>query len=128
MGRPERVLSEEEIKELEQIAPSLTHEQIAAYFGIDDNTLRAILKRDKNVFQVYNRSKTRAGIAMVEKLYDKAMEGDHPSMKLWLSQRMGWTEKSRTEHVGDGGGPIEVDTHWTWEIMGEDDADEEGKQ
>jgi Zn-dependent peptidase ImmA (M78 family) len=122
MGRPERVLSEEEIKELEQIAPSLTQEQIAAYFGISDNTLREILKRDKSVSEVYNRSKTRAGIAMVEKLYDKAMEGDHPSMKLWLSQRMGWTEKSRTEHVGDGGGPVEIDQHWIVELVapGED--------
>tara|TARA_A100001234_G_C12506878_1_gene334345 strand:- start:13 stop:372 length:360 start_codon:yes stop_codon:yes gene_type:complete len=117
MPRPERKFTDEEIDELEKLAPALTHEQIARYFGISDNTLREILKRDKRVSEVYNRSLTKAGILMIDKLYDKAMEGDYQSMKLWLSQRMGWTEKSRQEISGPDGNPIDVDTQITIEVV-----------
>ena len=123
MARPERKLTDEEIDELEKLAPSLTHEQIARYFGISDNTLREILKREKRVSEVYNRSKTRAGILLIDKLYDKAMEGDYQSMKLWLAQRMGWTEKSRQEITGADGGPVDVDqeVNVTITVIGADD-------
>jgi hypothetical protein len=121
MARPERKFTNEEIDELEKLAPSLTHEQLATYFGMDDNTLRAIMRRDKEVFQVYNRSLTRAGILMIDKLYDKGMEGDYQSMKLWLSQRMGWTEKSKQEITGADGGPIEKDVEVTITVIGADD-------
>jgi hypothetical protein len=119
MARPERVFTDDEVELVEKLAASLTHEQLAKYFCICDNTLREIMKRDTRVSEAYDRGLTRAGVMMVEKLYDKAMEGDHPSMKLWLSQRMGWTEKSRTEHTGADGKPIQmdVDTHWTIEVM-----------
>ena len=60
---------------------------------------------------------------MVEKLYDKALEGDHASMKLWLSQRMGWTEKSRQEISGPEGRPIEKDYHVTIEVVQPGDLD-----
>ena len=106
MARPERVFTEEEIAEVERLAPSLTQQQLADYFCISVNTLKEIMKRDKRVSDSYKRGLTRAGIIMVEKLYDKAMEGDHASMKLWLSQRMGWTEKSRQEISGPEGRPI----------------------
>jgi cell division protein FtsI/penicillin-binding protein 2 len=125
MGRPERVFSDEEVEMVEKLAPSLTQQQLADYFCISINTLKEIMQRDKRVSDSYNRGLTRAGIMMVEKLYDKALEGDHASMKLWLSQRMGWTDKSRTEHTGANGRPIEmdIDTHWTIEVM--NDATEE---
>ena len=60
---------------------------------------------------------------MIEKLYDKAMEGDYQSMKLWLSQRMGWTEKSRQEITGADGGPVDVDqeVNVTITVIGADD-------
>jgi hypothetical protein len=45
------------------------------------------------------------------------MEGDYQSMKLWLSQRMGWTEKSRQEISGPDGNPIDVDTQITIEVV-----------
>ena len=51
------------------------------------------------------------------------MEGDHPSMKLWLSQRMGWTEKSRQEISGPDGSPIQKDYHITLEVINPGDLD-----
>lgn len=125
MGRPEKVFTDEEVEMVEKLAPSLTQQQLADYFCISINTLKQIMQRDERVSDSYNRGLTRAGIMMVEKLYDKALEGDHASMKLWLSQRMGWTERSRTELTGAEGRPIEmdIDTHWTIEVM--NDAAEE---
>jgi len=125
MGRPERVFTDEEVEMVEKLAPSLTQQQLADYFCISINTLKEIMQRDERVSDSYNRGLTRAGIMMVEKLYDKALEGDHASMKLWLSQRMGWTDRSRTELTGAEGRPIEmdIDTHWTIEVM--NDATEE---
>lgn len=125
MGRPERVFTDEEVEMVEKLAPSLTQQQLADYFCISINTLKEIMQRDERVSDSYNRGLTRAGIMMVEKLYDKALEGDHASMKLWLSQRMGWTDRSRTELTGAEGRPIEmdIDTHWTIEVM--NDAAEE---
>ena len=117
MARPERKLTEEEIDEIEKLAPSLTQQQLADYFSISINTLKQIMKRDQRVFDSYNRGLSRAGILMIEKLYDKAMEGDYQSMKLWLSQRMGWTEKSRQEISGPDGNPIDVDTQITIEVV-----------
>jgi hypothetical protein len=43
------------------------------------------------------------------------MEGDFQSMKLWLSQRAGWTEKKQTELSGKDGQPL--DTVWTVNIV-----------
>ena len=123
MARPERKLTEEEIDEIEKLAPSLTQQQLADYFSISINTLKQIMKRDQRVFDSYNRGLSRAGILMIEKLYDKAMEGDYQSMKLWLSQRMGWTEKSRQEITGADGGPVDVDqeVNVTITVIGADD-------
>ena len=123
MARPERKFTDEEIDEIEKLAPSLTQQQLADYFAISINTLKQIMKRDQRVSDSYNRSKTRAGILMIDKLYDKAMEGDYQSMKLWLSQRMGWTEKSRQEITGADGGPVDVDqeVNVTITVIGADD-------
>jgi hypothetical protein len=117
MPRPERKFTDEEIDEIEKLAPSLTQQQLADYFSISINTLKQIMKRDQRVSDSYNRGLSRAGILMIEKLYDKAMEGDYQSMKLWLSQRMGWTEKSRQEISGPDGNPIDVDTQITIEVV-----------
>ena len=123
MPKPMRVFTDEEVKLVEKLAASLTHEQLAKYFCICDNTLREIMKRDERVSEAYDRGLTRAGVMMVEKLYDKALEGDHASMKLWLSQRMGWTEKSRQEISGPEGRPIEKDYHVTIEVVQPGDLD-----
>tara|TARA_B100000902_G_scaffold387920_1_gene432737 strand:+ start:1161 stop:1532 length:372 start_codon:yes stop_codon:yes gene_type:complete len=123
MARPERKFTEDEIDEIEKLSPSLTQQQLADYFSISINTLKEIMKRDQRVSDSYSRGLTRAGILMIDKLYDKAMEGDYQSMKLWLSQRMGWTEKSRQEITGADGGPVDVDqdVNVTITVIGADD-------
>jgi hypothetical protein len=60
---------------------------------------------------------------MIAQLYTNGMDGDFQSMKLWLSQRAGWTEKSRQEISGPDGKAIEKDYHVTIEVVNPGDLD-----
>ena len=126
MARPERVFTEDEIEEIKELAPVITQDQLAEYFSITSKTLRDIFKRDERVFAAYTKSRYKDGVLAAKTLRDKAIiDKDFPSLKLYLSQTLGWTEKSRTEHTGADGKPIlmDMDTHWTIEVM--NDATEE---
>lgn len=43
------------------------------------------------------------------KVIEQANKGDFPSQKLWLETQAGWTRTNRFEHLGAGGGPIDID-------------------
>jgi len=42
--------------------------------------------------------------------------------RLYLTTKAGWVQTDRKELTGADGGPINVDTVWRVEIMGEDGA------
>ena len=122
MARPERKITEEELVEIERLAPSLTKEQLAKHLGMCFNTLEKIMARDDRVNEGYNRSRMAAGTKMIEALYHKGLDGgDFQSMKLWLSHVMDWTDKSKQEITGADGGPIEKDVEVTITVIGADD-------
>jgi hypothetical protein len=110
-----RILDDNEIKKLKKLAPALSHEQLAAYLGMSDNCLRAMFAREPELLAVYNKALLNASTKMISKLYKSGMDGDFQSMKLWLSQRAGWTEKKQTEISGKDGQPL--DTVWTVNIV-----------
>ncbi len=124
MARPERKFSDEEVEEIRELAPVLTQEQLATYFNITDKTLREIIKRDDRVFTAYTRSRFKEGALAAKTLRDKAIiDKDFASLKLYLSQTLGWTEKSRQEISGVDGRPIEKDYHVTVEVVQPGDLD-----
>ena len=49
-----------------------------------------------------------ANAAVAGTLYEKAKQGDTPSMLFWLKTRAGWREKNTTELTGEGGAPINI--------------------
>tara|TARA_R110002020_G_scaffold460880_1_gene679584 strand:+ start:1345 stop:1713 length:369 start_codon:yes stop_codon:yes gene_type:complete len=122
MARPERKFTDEEIDEIEELGPVLTHDQLAEYFSITAKTLREIFKRDQRVFTAYTKSRMKAGMLAVNTLKEKAIvDKDFQSLKLYLSHTMDWTEKSRQEITGAGGGPVEQDVEVTITVIGADD-------
>ena len=124
MAKPERVITDDELDIIRRLAPSLTKEQLAKHLGMCFNNLDRIMKRDRRVSETYNRARMEAGTRMIEALYRKGLEeGDFPSMKLYLSQVMGWTEKSRQEISGPDGEPIQKDYHVTFEVVNPGDLD-----
>ena len=124
MAKPERVITDDELEIIRRLAPSLSKEQLAKHLGMCFNTLDRIMKRDSRVSETYDRARMEAGTRMIEALYRKGLEeGDFQSMKLYLSQVMGWTEKSRQEISGPDGEPIQKDEHVTFEAVNPGDLD-----
>lgn len=112
-----RILDDNEIEKLKELAPALSHAQLAEYFGMSDNCLRRMFKREPELLEAYNKALLDASSRMISQLYTNGMDGDFQSMKLWLSQRAGWTEKSRQEISGPDGKAIEKDYHVTIEVV-----------
>ena len=124
MAKPERVITDDELEIIRRLAPSLSKEQLAKHLGMCFNTLDRIMKRDSRVSETYDRARMEARTRMIEALYRKGLEeGDFQSMKLYLSQVMGWTEKSRQEISGPDGEPIQKDYHVTFEVVNPGDLD-----
>ena len=115
--RPPRVFTAEEIAECQRLAPALTKQQLADYFGCCDNTLRAAMQRQPELSEAYRKGKALAIAQMAGSLQMKGLEGDVAAAKFWLSRQAGWTETKRTELSGRDGDPIEVDQHWTIEVI-----------
>ena len=59
-GRPIVIFDEKDIAQCEALAAVLNKEQIADYFGIDQNTLRAVEKRQPEVFHALKKGKVKA--------------------------------------------------------------------
>ena len=112
-GPPVIVLSEEDVKRVEQMAAVLTQAQISDYFGFTDKTLRKIMERQPEVRTAYNRGKALAVMDVANNLVIKALEGDINAAKFYLSNQAGWSEKTKTEITGKDG----EDLKWTVEVV-----------
>lgn len=112
-----RVFTSEEIKECFELAPSLTKQQLADYFGCCFNTLNRAMIRQPEFGEAYRKGKVLAIVEMAGSVQKRGIEGDVGAAKFWLSHQAGWAETKRTEVTGKDGDPIEVDMHWTVEVV-----------
>lgn len=112
-----RVFTKEEIKECFDLAPSLTKQQLADYFGCCFNTLKRAMERQPEFGEAYRKGKALAIAQMAGSLQMKGIEGDVNAAKFWLSHQAGWTETKRTEVSGRDGDPIDIDMRWTIEVV-----------
>jgi len=115
--RPPRVFTEQEIKECFELAPSLTKQQLADYFGCCFNTLQRAMTRQPELAEAYRKGKALAIIGMAGSLQSRGLAGDVGAAKFWLSHQAGWSEVKRTEVTGKDGDPIEIDMQWTIEVV-----------
>ena len=120
--RPQRVFTDHEIAEVFELASSLTMEQMADYFGICDNTLRAIFERQPEVFEAFRKGRSLAISEIAGSVISAAKGGDMAAARLYLTTKAGWVQTERKELTGADGGPVKTDTVWRIEIMGADDA------
>lgn len=91
-GRPEIVLTEEQIARVETLASVLRIEQIADYFGISHVTFYEIMKRDERVSLSYKKGKAMAVEGVASNLVAKCHSGDVPSMIFYLKTQGRWKE------------------------------------
>ena len=115
--RPPRVFTEQEIKECFELSDAISQKQLADYFGCTSNTLRAAFERQTELSEAYRKGKSLGITKVAKSLAAKALDGDVNAAKFYLSHQAGWTETKRTELSGRDGDPIEIDNHWTIEVV-----------
>jgi hypothetical protein len=100
-GRPEVVLTDKQIKEVEKLSASLTCEQIADYLGIDADTFLAIRKRQPEVFRCYKKGRTKKILKYVnhldEKIFNVNAPGDTTALIFALKAFGSWSDKQQLD-------------------------------
>lgn len=99
MARPEKILNDVQLAEVETLASVLTAAQMADYFGIGRTTFFSIMTRNEEVAERYKRGKARAIGAIAQSLITKARAGDTASMIFYLKTQGGWRETMQVAPV-----------------------------
>lgn len=96
-GRPMIVLTDDQRKQVELLAPYMTTEQIAASLKIAKPTFFALLERDEEVSELYKKGKADKIGNVASSLVGKALDGDTTAAIFFLKTQGGWSEnKLRT--------------------------------
>ena len=107
-------------------AQGLTMDQIASVLGMGERTLYEKQAKYPQISQAIKDGRSK-GIATVSNaLFTKAKAGDNTAMIFYLKNRDpdNWQEVQKRQFSGPEGGPIEIDTHWTVEVVETKDNEE----
>jgi hypothetical protein len=92
-GRPQFVFEQDQIANLEQLASYLTKGQLADYYGISENTFRAVEERQPEVFEAYKKGRAKQTARMAQNLVQMAMAGNVTAAIFYLKTQAGWKEQ-----------------------------------
>ncbi|MGD0778255.1 MAG: hypothetical protein ABSC05_36190 [Candidatus Solibacter sp.] len=97
-----------DLTELEKLcALQCTDEEIADWFGVSTRTIENRRKRPEFA-QVMSRGRSRGRIS-VRRAQMKLLESGSGTMGVWLGKQfLGQRDVITNQHVGSGGGPIEL--------------------
>lgn len=123
-GRPKIILSLKQVQEVETLAGVLSKQQLAAYFGISENTLTEVAKRQPEVFEAYRKGEDKTTARVASALMEAVDQGDMRAIQFYLKTQAGWTEKQFFEvsHARQAGEP--EDAHWGIDALGEREENE----
>lgn len=107
-GRPPVVFDEAKIAQVEALAAVLSKKQMADYFGIDENTFRAVEERQPEVFQAYQKGRGKAIAGVGSNLITQARNGNVTAAIFYLKTQAGWKEDHTEERELP---PIVVNVH-----------------
>ncbi len=96
-GRPPVVFDEKQVAECEALAAVCTRQQIADYFGIHEDTLRAVEQRQQEVFRALKKGKAKAVAKIGQGVLSRALDGDNSASFFYLKCQGGWSEKIQIE-------------------------------
>jgi len=102
MGKKLKVLTDEQIAQVEALAAYLPIEHITSYLSISPTTFYEIRKRQPEVFEAYQRGVAKAHVFFGKTLMGFVKEKANTSLKLqatmfYLRTQGGWTEKQFVE-------------------------------
>lgn len=91
-GRPIVVFDQKDIAQCEALSAIMNKTQIADYFGIDENTLRAVERRQPEVFQAIKRGKSKAIAKVGMNLLQQSERGNVTATIFYLKTQGGYRE------------------------------------
>ena len=91
-GRPPKVLTEDQIREVETLAAVLSVEQIADYFGIGRTTFYRIMQDEPEVAERYARGRAKCIGNVANSLILQALSGNMNAATFYLKTQAGWRE------------------------------------
>lgn len=106
------MFNDKQIGECEVLAAVLTKAQIADYFGIHEDTLRAVEERQEEVFRALKKGKAKAVAGIGRGVLARALAGDNSASFFYLKCQGGWSEKIQIE--------ADVETRVTLQLDGKD--------
>jgi DNA-binding CsgD family transcriptional regulator len=98
-GRPQIVLTDKQITEIEELAQGMTIEQIADYFGIGEKTFYELKNRDHAVLTAYKKGKAKGISGAISMLRDRMREGDTTAIIFYLKTQAGWSTSENKNYV-----------------------------
>lgn len=91
------VLTDAQIKEVGTLAPYLSVEQIAKYFGFGDLAFHAIMKRQPEVRKVYDAARQKTIRDISKSLIMKARAGNMSAIIFFLKCQAHWRETDKVD-------------------------------
>jgi len=105
-GRPHAVIDWQIFDNLCRI--QCTAEEIAAFFGVADKTIRRAVKREKRAeFEDYAAAHRHAGKASLRRtMWQKALKGDNVMCIFLAKNHLGMADRQHHEVTGEDGAPL----------------------
>lgn len=104
VGRPSISLSDEQIKEVAELAESgLNCDQIANYFGIGETTFFELRKKDSRISEAYKKGRSAGLKKATGLLWSKMLDGDTTSIIFYLKTQGRWSEKNNLNIISEDG-------------------------
>lgn len=110
-GRPTKVLTPEQIAQVETLGSVLSIEQISDYFGISKQTFYKIMERQPEIKTQYDKGKAKAIGSVAKGLLQEAQKGNMTAAIFYLKTQAGWRETNNLDVTSKGEGlqPIIID-------------------
>jgi len=102
-GRPAKVLTDEQVIQVESLGAVLSIEQIADYFGIGKTTFYEIMQRQPEVSERYKKGKAKAIGSVAQGLLQQARDGNTTAAMFYLKTQAGWKETQHLDHTSSDG-------------------------
>ena len=110
-GRPVKVLTKEQVDEVEHLARAIPKYMLADYFGMTDKTFRAVEQRQPEVSTAYKKGRAMAIADVAQTLVSQALDGNIRAAMFYLKTQAGWSETKTVEVA------TPHDTQWTIRVM-----------
>ena len=97
-GRPKTVLTDKQLKELQDISRNMTISQIADYFGMGERTFYEIKAQNPAVAAAYKKGKATGIKDATGLLWTKMKEGDTTAIIFYLKTQAGWSTEVKNDN------------------------------